>query len=62
MSVRIQAGEKKKIYPSIKEASEATGIPYMTLYMRMRKEAGGLCWSISKAMKKPVRVYNKDTV
>ncbi len=55
----VTAGSKKKIYKSIREASEATGIPYMTLYMRMRKDTGGLMWSVNKAMKKPVRVYNK---
>lgn len=59
MSNVVTAGTKKKVYKSIREASEAIGIPYMTLYMRMRKDTGGLCWSISKAMKKPVRVYQK---
>jgi len=55
----VTAGSKKKVYKSIREASNALGIPYMTLYMRMRKDTGGLSWSVSKAMKKPVRVYNK---
>lgn len=57
--VTVQERSKAKKFKSIREASEATGIPYMTLYMRMRKDTGGLCWSISKAMKKPVRVYNR---
>ncbi len=55
----VTAGSKKKVYKSIREASEALSIPYMTLYMRMRKGDGGLMWSVSKAMKKPVRKYNK---
>lgn len=55
----VTAGSKKKVYKSIREASEATGIPYMTLYMRMRKGEGGLMWSVSKAMKKPVRSYKR---
>ncbi len=55
----ITAGSKKKVYKSIREASEALDIPYMTLYMRMRKDKGGLNWSISKAMKKPVRKYER---
>jgi len=59
MTVAVRTGTKKKVYPSIKAAAEATGIPYMTLYMRMRKDDGGLAWSINKAMKKPVRKYER---
>ena len=55
----VTAGSKKKVFKSIREASDATGIPYMTLYMRMRKDTGGLMWSVSKAMRKPVRTYKK---
>lgn len=58
--VIVQERSKAKKFKSIREASEATGIPYMTLYMRMRKDTGGLCWSVSKAMKKPVRKYERS--
>lgn len=34
--VTVALGTKKKVYRSVREASEATGIPYMTLYMRLR--------------------------
>lgn len=57
--VIVQERSKAKKFSSIKEAAKASGIPYMTLYMRMRKDTGGLCWSVSKAMKKPVRKYEK---
>ncbi len=52
--ITITAGSKKKIYKSIREASDATGISYMTLYMRLRAGV-----PVGKAMKKPVRSYNK---
>lgn len=34
--VTLSLGTKKKVYPSIKAAAEASGISYMTLYMRLR--------------------------
>lgn len=55
MSVKLVPGSKKKSYKSIREASEATGIPYITLYMRVKK----LNWPISRAIKADVRQYNK---
>lgn len=58
----VSLGAKKKVYKSIREASDATGIPYMTLYMRMRKDTGGLSWSVNKAFKKPVRKYSKKEI
>lgn len=47
-------GNKKRKFKSIKEAAEASGILYMTLYMRLR--AGD---KPATAIKKPVRQYNK---
>lgn len=52
--VTIKLGNKKKVYRSIKLAAEAAGMPYMTLYMRLR--AGD---KPATAVKKPVRVYTK---
>jgi len=54
----ISMGNKKKVFKSIRLAAKAAGIPYMTLYMRVR--AG---MPVTKAMKQPVRVYKrKETV
>lgn len=50
----VSMGSKKKIFKSIKLAAKAAGIPYMTLYMRLR--AGD---KPATAVKKPVRAYNK---
>lgn len=50
----IKLGNKKKTFHSIKEAAIASGIPYMTLYMRLR--AGQ---PVAKAIKTPVRAYRK---
>ena len=59
MSVKLSTGAKKKSYKSIREASNVTGIPYITLYMRVKK----LGWPISKACRAAVRPYErKDTV
>ncbi len=55
MSVKVSLGKKKKTYKSIQEASKATGIPYITLYMRVKK----LNWPIQKAVKASVRQYHK---
>lgn len=52
----IDLGNKKRKYKSIREAANASGVPYMTLYMRLRfgnKPA--------TAIKKPVRKYVKAT-
>lgn len=52
--VTISMGTKKRTFKSIKEASEATGIKYITLYQRLRY---GL--KPATAMRKPVRAYRK---
>lgn len=54
--VTIKLGNKKKSYRSIKLAAEASGIKYITLYMRLR--AGD---KPATAVSKKVRVYNKAT-
>lgn len=51
--VTLSLGNKKKVYRSIREAADATGIKYITLYMRYRK----LGWKAPTAAKKPVRKY-----
>lgn len=50
----VNTGAKKKAYKSIRLAAEAAGVPYMTFYMRLR-----MGMSVNKAMKKPVRKYEK---
>lgn len=50
----VTTGAKKKSYKSIRLAAEAAGVPYMTFYMRLR-----MGMSVNKAMKKPVRKYEK---
>lgn len=52
--VIVKLGNKKKAYRSIKLAAVAAGVPYMTLYMRLR--AGD---KPAAAVKKPVRKYEK---
>lgn len=52
--VTVKIGNKKKTFKSIKEAADASGILYITLYMRLR--AGD---KPATAIKKPVRKYNK---
>ena len=52
--VTVSLGTKKKTFKSIKEMSEATGVPYMTLYMRLRFGKKPMT-----AAKKPVRKYEK---
>lgn len=34
--VTVSLGNKKRTFKSIKQAADETGIPYMTLYMRLR--------------------------
>lgn len=54
----VSMGSKKKAYRSIKLAAAAAGMPYMTLYMRLR--AGD---KPATAVSKPVRVYkHKESV
>lgn len=54
MSNVVTTGTKKKSYKSIRLAAEAAGVPYITLYMRLR-----MGMPAQKAMKKPVRVYKR---
>lgn len=51
----ISMGPKKKVFKSIRMAAQAAGIPYMTLYMRVRAGV-----PVVKAMKQPVRKYEKQ--
>lgn len=53
--VTIKMGNKKKSFKSIRLAAEAAGMPYMTLYMRLRAGVKPVT-----AMKKPVRKYQKQ--
>ena len=55
MSIKLVTGKKKKVYPSIKAAADATGIPYITLWKRVNE----LGWSISKAVNADVRKYER---
>jgi hypothetical protein len=55
--VTVSLGTKKKVFKSVREASRETGIPYMTLYMRLRFGV-----KPSTAVKKPVRKYMKKVV
>ena len=50
----VSTGSKKKAYKSIRLAAEAAGVPYITLYMRLR-----MGMNANQAMKKPVRVYKR---
>ena len=52
--ITIEMGNKKRKFKSIKEAAEAAGVSYMCFYMRLR--AG---MPPAKAIKMPVREYNK---
>lgn len=51
----VSMGSKKKQFKSIRLAAEASGIKYMTLYMRLR--AGD---KPATAATKPVRKYQKQ--
>ena len=57
MSNTVSTGSKKKVYKSIRLAAEAAGVPYITLYMRLR-----MGMSVNQAMKTPVRKYTKQKV
>jgi hypothetical protein len=50
----VSMGSKKKQYRSIRLAAEAAGVPYITLYMRIR-----MGMPLAKAMTLPVRKYEK---
>lgn len=52
--VTVDLGNKKRKFKSIREAAEVSGVPYMTLYMRLRFGNKPLT-----AIKKPVRKYRK---
>ncbi len=55
--VTLSLGTKKRTFKSIREASEVTGVPYMTLYMRLRMGLKPIT-----AVRKPVRKYVKKVV
>jgi hypothetical protein len=55
--VTLSMGNKKRTFRSIREASMAAGIDYMTFYMRLRSGT-----PVKRAMKRPVRKYNKKYV
>ena len=52
--VTVDLGNKKRKFRSIREAAEVSGIPYMTLYMRLRFGKKPLT-----AVRKPVRKYTR---
>lgn len=58
----VSLGTKKKVFKSVRLAAEAAGVPYMTFYMRLRKEYGGLGWKAPTAFNKPVRKYVRKEV
>lgn len=55
MSNTVSMGTKKKVYPSIRLAAKAAGVPYMTFYMRLRMGT-----KPATAAHKPVRKYVKQ--
>lgn len=64
--VTFSLGTKKRKFKSIKAAYEAAklnepNLKYITFYMRVRaaEKDGGLGWSPSVAMKRPVRKYER---
>ena len=52
--VTVSLGTKKKSFKSIREAAAYSGVPYMTLYMRLRMGSKPV-----QAVKKPVRKYER---
>jgi len=54
--VTLSLGTKKRTFKSIREAADFYGLPYMTIYMRLRM---GL--KPATAVKKPVRKYVKKS-
>lgn len=54
--VTVDLGNKKRKFKSVREAANVMGIPYMTLYMRLRFGV-----KPATAIKKPVRKYTKQT-
>lgn len=54
MAKSISMGNKKAVHKSIRIAAEKAGVPYMTLYMRLR-----MGMPVAQAVKKPVRKYTK---
>lgn len=53
--VMVDLGNKKRKFKSVREAATVMGIPYMTLYMRLRFGV-----KPATAVKKPVRKYTKQ--
>lgn len=52
--VTVSLGNKKRTFRSIREAAAACGMPYITLYMRLRFGV-----KPATAVRKPVRPYRK---
>lgn len=52
--ITIKMGPKKKAFKSIRLAAGAAGLPYMTMYMRLR-----MGMKPATAARKPVRKYQK---
>lgn len=52
--VTLSLGTKKRTFKSIKEAADATGIKYITLYQRLRYGV-----KPATAVRRPVRKYRK---
>lgn len=52
---QVSLGTKKRTFKSIRQMAEETGVPYMTLYMRLRFGV-----KPATAVKKPVRKYTKN--
>lgn len=55
MSNVVSLGPKKKAFKSIRLAAQAAGVPYMTMYMRLR-----MGMKPATAASKPVRKYQKQ--
>lgn len=53
--VQFRKGNKRIKYASIREASEKTGIPHITLYHRVYTCG----WTMAEACKAPVRSYKR---
>lgn len=58
VKIKVRNGNKQVTYKSLQEASDKTGIPYITLWMRVNK----LGWPISTACKADVRNYDQKRV
>lgn len=53
--VKMTTKKRGETFKSIREASDKSGVPYIVLYMRVKK----LGWSIGRAIHTEVRHYGK---